>query len=56
MAPLNVKLITAIYEAGFTGKTVELPVTGDDSYCTAGGMTSRMRHFYEKCSLERVCG
>lgn len=45
---LTVELITAIYEAGFTGTTVELPLTKDDPYYTAQGIQSHVRHFYEK--------
>ena len=47
---LTVELITAIYKAGFTGTTVELPLSASDPYYTAEGIQKNVRHFYEKTS------
>lgn len=45
---LTIELITAIYEAGFTEKTVELPLKKDDPFYTAEGILKNVRHFHEK--------
>ncbi len=44
----TVELITAIYKAGFSGQTVNLPIQSDDPFYTADGMLKSVRHFYEK--------
>ncbi len=45
---LTIELITAIYKAGFTQQTVELPVTCEDEYYTVQGIQRNAIHFYEK--------
>ena len=44
----TVELITAIYKAGFSGRTVELPLKKDDPYYTVDGILANVSHFYEK--------
>ncbi|MBQ1503814.1 MAG: Gfo/Idh/MocA family oxidoreductase [Oscillospiraceae bacterium] len=44
----TVELITAIYESGFTGHAVELPLKPDDPFYTVEGMLKNVRHFHEK--------
>lgn len=52
---LAVEIISAIYEAGFSEKAVELPLTPADPFYTAQGIQSHVRHFYEKAaSLENM--
>lgn len=47
---LTIELITAIYEAGFTGQTISLPIRMDDPFYTVEGILKNVRHFYEKTS------
>ena len=52
---LAVEIISAIYQAGFSGTTVSLPMTPKDSFYTAKGIQTHARHFYEKgASLENM--
>ncbi|HKL79823.1 MAG TPA: Gfo/Idh/MocA family oxidoreductase [Mobilitalea sp.] len=44
----TIELITAIYKSGFEDKTVELPITKEDSWYTAEGIMKNARHFNEK--------
>lgn len=44
----TVELITAIYKAGFAAKTIDLPISKDDSFYTVEGILKNVRHFYEK--------
>lgn len=44
----TVELITAIYKAGSTGKTVDLPLSKDDPFYTVDGILANAVHFYEK--------
>lgn len=45
---LTLELITAIYKAGFTQKTVELPLIKEDAFYTSEGIQNNVKHFYEK--------
>lgn len=52
---LTIEMITAIYKAGFTGETVELPLKTSDPFYTVQGIQSHVRHFYEKSgSIENL--
>jgi UDP-N-acetyl-2-amino-2-deoxyglucuronate dehydrogenase len=52
---LTIELITAIYKAGFTQQTVELPITCEDEYYTVQGIQRNAIHFYEKTvSVEKL--
>lgn len=44
----TVEFITAVYESGFTGRAVDLPLKKDDPFYTVEGMLKNVRHFYEK--------
>jgi predicted dehydrogenase len=44
----TIELITAIYKAGATGCTVQLPLAKDDPFYTVEGIAASAPHFYEK--------
>lgn len=44
----TIELITAIYKAGFTHQTVDLPLKKDDPYYTVEGILKNAPHFFEK--------
>jgi len=44
----TIELITAIYKAGSTGHSVELPLQKDDEFYTVEGIRRSVPHFYEK--------
>jgi predicted dehydrogenase len=44
----TVELITAIYKAGATMSTVQLPLSKDDPFYTVKGILAAVPHFYEK--------
>ena len=46
----TVELITAIYKAGITHQTVDLPLQKDDPYYTVEGIQKNAPHFFEKTS------
>ena len=49
----TIEIITAIYKAGSTRKTVSLPIPADDPFFTVDGIRGSVPHFYEKTvSLE----
>ena len=45
---LTIELITAIYKAGATHQSVELPLKKDDPFYTVAGIQASVPHFYEK--------
>ncbi|MFC0214585.1 Gfo/Idh/MocA family protein [Paenibacillus chartarius] len=45
---MTIELITAIYQAGFQQKAVELPIAKDDPMYTAEGILASAPRFYEK--------
>ena len=45
---LALEVITAIYQSGFTGQTVTLPLSGDAPLYTKKGFLTNGKHFYEK--------
>lgn len=45
---LALEVITAIYQSGFTGQTVALPLSGDAPLYTKKGFMANGKHFYEK--------
>ena len=49
----TIELITAIYKAGATGKTAELPLQKDDPFYTVEGIMGSVPHFYEKTTSAR---
>ena len=44
----TIELITAIYKAGSSGKTVTLPIQPSDPFYTVDGIRGAVPHFYEK--------
>jgi predicted dehydrogenase len=44
----TIELITAIYKAGATQQTVDLPLKADDPFYTVEGIMRSVPHFYEK--------
>ncbi|MDR2802819.1 MAG: Gfo/Idh/MocA family oxidoreductase [Treponema sp.] len=44
----TIELITAIYKAGSTGRTVRLPIKKDDSFYTVSGIMKGVPRFYQK--------
>lgn len=44
----TIELITVVYKAGATRRTVELPLRKDDPFYTSAEMMANMPHFYEK--------
>lgn len=44
----TIELITAIYKAGFSKSTVELPIQPDDNFYTVDGIMNNIKKFYEK--------
>ncbi len=44
----TIELITAIYKAGATGETVQLPLQPEDPFYSVEGIRARAPHFYEK--------
>lgn len=44
----TIELITAIYKAGFTQRTVDLPIAKNDPFYTAQGILAKAPHFHEK--------
>lgn len=44
----TIELITAVYKAGATRQTVDLPLSKDDPFYTSAGMMANMPHFSEK--------
>ncbi len=44
----TIELITAIYKAGATHRTVTLPIAPDDPFYTVEGIRKAVPHFYEK--------
>jgi predicted dehydrogenase len=45
---LTIELISAIYKAGTGGRTVDLPITGDDPFYTVRGIMAAVPRFYKK--------
>ena len=45
---LALEVITAIYQSGFTGQTVTLPLPKDAPLYTKKGFLANGKHFYEK--------
>jgi len=53
----TIELITAIYKAGATRRTVTLPIAPDDPFYTVEGIRKAVPHFYEKtASVDRQDG
>lgn len=44
----TIELVTAIYQAGFTGKRVMLPMTPRDAFYSRDGILKNITHFHEK--------
>ncbi len=44
----TIELITAIYQAGSTGKTISLPLAPDTPFYTRQGILDNAKYFYEK--------
>ena len=44
----TIDYITAVYKAGFSGRSVRLPLQPDDPFYTVSGIRQNVRHFYEK--------
>ena len=44
----TIELTTAIYKAGSEHRTVSLPLSPDDPFCTVEGIRAHVPHFYEK--------
>ena len=44
----TIELVTAIYNAGAQGRTVELPIKKDDPFYTVKGIMEKVPRFYEK--------
>ena len=44
----TIEIITAIYQSGFEGRTVSLPLPPDSPFYTVEGILKNARHFYEK--------
>ena len=45
---LTIEVITAIYKAGFSGRSVALPLAADDPFRTVPGILAGVRRFHEK--------
>ena len=53
----TIELICAIYKAGSTKTTVNLPLAKDDPFYTVEGIRAHVPHFYEKTvSVENLDG
>lgn len=50
------ELITAIYEAASTGRSVRLPLSKDDPFYTAVGLKANVPHFHEKTASVKSFG
>ncbi|MCO6451142.1 MAG: Gfo/Idh/MocA family oxidoreductase [Caldilineales bacterium] len=44
----TIELVTAIYQSGFMGQPVSLPLSSDSPYYTREGVLANAPHFYEK--------
>jgi predicted dehydrogenase len=54
---LTIELITAIYKAGASARTVSLPIANDDPFYTAEGIMRNVPHFYQKnASVDQAAG
>lgn len=45
---LALEVITAVYQAGFTGRAAQLPILSDSPFYTKKGFLANVKHFYEK--------
>ena len=52
----TIELITAIYKAGATRASVELPLKADDPFYTVEGIMASVPHFYEKTVSQMELG
>jgi len=52
----TLELISAVYQAGSTGKAVELPMKPEDPFYTVAGIQAGAPHFYEKTESRMELG